>query len=570
VKKWLALLATLPLLAVGSGATAGNSAPPRNGLIAVRGGEGITLVDTRTGTARVVPGTEELAQPAWSPDGTLLAVTSWGGGSSVAGESSVDSVYTMKPNGSERALVLRNASQASWSPDGKQLVVVAATKLSTTLAVVNADGTDVRMLRGTAEASWPKWSPDGKLIAFLDANGRLALITPEGDPVAMPTKVESGGASWSPDSSRLAYTSYGKDGHSFVVVLDLASGRETTVPGSQGATETPTWSPEGDQIAFEYMISTSASSDCGSGWALSVMNADGSGARNLVLRIPNYSSPSWGPAIAAVPALTSAPTKISPTPKTASPQLGTSTPIVTPTPTVAPKPKPAPAAAARPATTSKPLRGANGLIAVRGQGGLYLVDPANAKTRGIPGTAQMWAPAWSPDMKALAVEKAEKDGSSSIYTIRPDGTHSQLVLENAAAPSWSASGDRIFAVRSECAGPCASDEDADKVLYAVNVDGTGTQRVDFDDADAYTSRELSWPVDGSAIHFFDEASLSGPGTFDSDAATWSPDETMLAFTGALHQAEDESAANGLWVVSADGGTPNLLLSDAVGRPSWAR
>jgi Tol biopolymer transport system component len=173
-------------------------------------------------------------------------------------------------------------------------------------------------------------------------------------------------------------------------------------------------------------------------------------------------------------------------------------------------------------------------------------------------------------MKELAVEKAEKDGSSSIYTIRLDGNHARLVLENASAPSWSASGDRIFAVRSQCAGPCASDEDADKVLYAVNADGTGAQRVDFDDADAYTSRELAWPVDGSAIHFFDETSLSGPGTFDSDAATWSPDETMLAFTGALHATEDESADNGLWVVSADGGTPKLMLSDAVGRPSWSR
>jgi Tol biopolymer transport system component len=306
------------------------------------------------------------------------------------------------------------------------------------------------------------------------------------------------------------------------------------------------------------------------------MNADGSGARKPVLRIPNFSSPSWGRATATAPALTSAPTKLSTSPKTASPTLGTSKPIVTSTPTVAPKPsvapkpKPTPVTAARPAPSSDALRGAKGLIAVRGNGGLYLVQPSTARSNVIPGTREMWAPAWSPDAKQLAVEKSEKNGSSSIYTIRPDGTRARLVLENASAPSWSASGDRIFAVRSQCAGPCASDEDADKVLYAVNTDGTGAQRVDFDDADAYTSRELAWPVDGSAIHFFDEASLSGPGTFDSDAATWSPDEATLAFTGALHAAEDETADNGLWVVSANGGTPKLLLSDAVGRPSWAR
>ena len=182
----------------------------------------------------------------------------------------------------------------------------------------------------------------------------------------------------------------------------------------------------------------------------------------------------------------------------------------------------------------------------------------------------MWAPAWSPTMKELAVEKAEKGGGSSIYTIRPDGTHPQLVLENASAPSWSAAGDRILAIRSECAGPCDAEDDAANVLYAVNADGTGAQRVDFDDSDAYRSRELAWPTDGRSISFFDDESLSGPGSFDSASATWSPDETQLAFTGALGPTEDESENNGLWIVSADGGTPTLLLSNAVGRPSWAR
>lgn len=569
------LLAALPLLAVGSGATASNSAPPRNGLIAVAGGEGITIVDPRTGAERVLPKTDLLGEPAWSPDATLLAVTSWA--------DDMDSVYTMKSDGTDRRLVLDNASSASWSPDGKQLVVVRATKISTSLAIVDADGTDAHMLVGTAEASSPKWSPDGKRIAFLDRNGVVSTIAPQGDVAPMPTKIEASGFSWSPDSSKLAYDGYrGEDGagHAVVVVVDLASGRETTLTGAQTDAETPSWSPEGDQIAFLSMSSTSASSGCGShvDRELWVMNADGSKAHNAAPGIAAYSAASWAQAISAAPALTSIPTKVSPTSKTAVTPTLTSRPAMATKPAVAPKPEPAvtpkptptPGTAARPAPSSEPLQGANGLVAVRGEGGLFLVDPNTAESRAIPGTAAMWAPAWAPDMKELAVEQAEKNGSSSIYTIRPDGTHARLVLENASAPSWSASGDRIFAVRSECAGPCASDEDADKVLYAVNADGTGAKRVDFDDADAYTSRELAWPVDGSAIHFFDEASLSGPGTFDSDAATWSPDETMLAFTGALHAAEDETADNGLWIVSAEGGSPTLLLSGAVGRPTWAR
>ena len=43
MRVWLALLGTLPLLAVGSGATASTSAPPRNGLIAAQGAANVAF-----------------------------------------------------------------------------------------------------------------------------------------------------------------------------------------------------------------------------------------------------------------------------------------------------------------------------------------------------------------------------------------------------------------------------------------------------------------------------------------------------------------------------------------------
>ena len=113
---WLVLLAALPLLTVGSGATAGTSTPPQNGLIAAWGGDGIYLIDAQRTKTSQVPGTEELYAPTWSPDGSLLAVEGW--------EENGSSVYTIKPDGSDRRLVLGNASSPSWSPDGTRLVVV--------------------------------------------------------------------------------------------------------------------------------------------------------------------------------------------------------------------------------------------------------------------------------------------------------------------------------------------------------------------------------------------------------------------------------------------------------------
>jgi Tol biopolymer transport system component len=209
---------------------------------------------------------------------------------------------------------------------------------------------------------------------------------------------------------------------------------------------------------------------------------------------------------------------------------------------------------------------ANGLIAVRGVDGIYLVDPARAKAHKVPATADMSAPAWAPDERLLAVERTEKDGTTSIYTIRANGAHARLVLANASAPSWSAAGDRIFAARNECPKTCAPEDDGANVLYAVNLDGSNVHRVDFEDADVYDSRALAWPTDGSAIHFFDAESLTGPGSFDSSAATWSPDGTQLAFAG--NPNETSVGKSGLWIVSADGGKPRLLLSGASGRPSW--
>jgi Tol biopolymer transport system component len=371
---------------------------------------------------------------------------------------------------------------------------------------------------------------------------------------------------WSPDSSKLAYDGYqGKEGtgQAVVVVLDLGSGRETALPGSQSGAETPTWSPEGDQIAFQSMSATSAPTACGSHITseLWVMNADGSNAHNAAPGTPAYGAPSWARAVDSAPALPPAPTT---TEQTTPP-----TPTATPARLTAAPAAPARLAGKAPAKAAKALASPIGAIAVRGEDGIYFVDPDSAKAHKVPGTAEMSAPAWSPDARLLAVEKAEKGGGTSIYTIWPNGSHPQLVLPNASSPSWSADGSQIFAVRNDCTTPCEPEDDDANVLYAVNLDGSNVQRVDFEEADVYDGRELAWPTDGSAIHFFDEESLTGPGSFDSSAAIWSPDGAQLVFAGSVGPSDEPGMGKtGLWIVSADGGTPHLLLSGASGRPSW--
>jgi Tol biopolymer transport system component len=583
----LALFAALLLLSVGSGATASSTTPPRNGLIALSGLEGVYVVDPSTGTTKLVPKSAEMSDPAWSPDGTLLAVTS----------NMEDSfaVHTMKPDGSERKLVLENAHSPSWSPDGKQLVVVKESADTdadgNALAIVNADGSEARTLGVDAGkdfdvVSTPEWSPDGKTIAFVDGDQSIRLVSPDGKAAPMPSVVAEGnGLSWSPDSTKLAFDRYvesKESGRLVAVVLDVATGRETVFKGEQDGVQSPVWSPEGDQLAFlslsERTAPSTTSHSCGGEAFVSqlwVMAQDGTKAHKLV-EGEYYGPPSWARSLEPVeaPPADSEPEE---QPLPAPPADTAPEPLPLPAPEPAPEPAPPEDAAPdvvepKPVSTKRSAASAatDGLIAVRGSDALYRTNPDGGSTRKIPDTSDMVAPAWSPDAKLLAVERVGK-GESSIWTIRPDGTDPQLVLPNASLPSWSPAGDRIYAVRNECTTPCEPEDEAANVLFSVRPDGKDVRRVEYEED---VDREFAWAPDGDVIGFFADGNVSDPGTFDSSAATWSPDGYWVAFVGSVGPFDDETATApppyGLWVVSAEGGTPRLLVKGASGRPSWAR
>lgn len=310
MKLRLLLLAVLPLVAASSGslATAGTAPTPRNGLIAVGAEKGLHVVDPQTGSAALLPGSDEMSEPAWSPDGTLLAVTAW--------DDDTLGVYTLKPDGSERRLVLQNALSPSWSPDGKSLVAAGAGEAPNSIVIVKADGTEVRELAGSANresgyVSEPTWSPDGKLIAFIDADDnqiQIRFVSPEGEATRVRPVAAGGGAlSWSPDSSTLAFDRFLETGDAtrqVVVLLDLATGRETILPGRQDGAAAPVWSPDGRELAF---LSLNAGAPpltqgCGDHFEshLWVMGADGTKSHRLVKGF-YYGSLSWARSLEPAP-----------------------------------------------------------------------------------------------------------------------------------------------------------------------------------------------------------------------------------------------------------------------------
>jgi Tol biopolymer transport system component len=74
--------------------------------------------------------------------------------------------------------------QPAWSPDGRKLAVVTCPQAyltcdSSTIAVMNADGSGLTTLASARGMAEPTWSPDGRTIAYSTA-GTIVWITADG------------------------------------------------------------------------------------------------------------------------------------------------------------------------------------------------------------------------------------------------------------------------------------------------------------------------------------------------------------------------------------------------------
>ena len=261
--------------------------PRENGRIAfsitTRGGMELHSIQPNGSGEQVIPTPRGLPWlPAWSPDGTKIAVSIFASGGGPR------AIWVMNADGSEGRKIAEadNVSVPSWSPDGSTIAYAAREEDRTEIHLVAPDGTDNRVLHteqatGTFAIFSAQFSPDGNRIAFdrgTDAGFDIYVMDTDGTNLRQLTTTGTDyDPHWSPDGTQIAFTRQGEGAQSDIYVMnaDGTNIRQLTF-GRDGQTNLyPAWSPDGRKIAYVAGVS-------GGPGSLIVMNADGSHPTTLL------------------------------------------------------------------------------------------------------------------------------------------------------------------------------------------------------------------------------------------------------------------------------------------------
>lgn len=226
--------------------------------------------------------------PAWSPDGSAIAWTSY--------KRENPDLY-IKQLASGRTRVLSSLpginTGAAFSPDGKKVALTRSKNGDSDIYVIDAaTGRDLkRITTGGGIDVAPSWSPDGTKLVFSSERSGGSQVFVHEIASGSTRRISRFGAFnfdpvWSPDGKRIAYT--GRDDGAFdIFVVNVETGNTKRITEAQGDNEDPTWAPNSQYLLF--------SSTRGGRSNIWLSTADGR-HQVAITSSGGWTQPSWSPA----------------------------------------------------------------------------------------------------------------------------------------------------------------------------------------------------------------------------------------------------------------------------------
>jgi Tol biopolymer transport system component len=257
-----------------------------------------------SGVADIVEGLPDFVDFAWSPDAATIVYAANLGGTSTF------QILTIRVDGTANRRISSDGRMPAWSPDGLAIayITVNAVTQSFDVFAMDTDGSQVRTLTETqGDEFWPTWSPDGSQIAYEAGSGGRDIFVMDSDGKNSRQITDVGGGAvgapaWSPDGSQIAFNStihmdqddVGFGQFEIYVMRRDGSGirRLTHLSNVRRALRFPTWSPDGQFIAFESQ--TEIEGQIGFIFRVYAVGSDGSDPKEVDFG-RGAKSPKWSP-----------------------------------------------------------------------------------------------------------------------------------------------------------------------------------------------------------------------------------------------------------------------------------